>query len=374
MMKGKNTENTNYIAACLDACLQSDQSTSRRSYSILEVEGDVPGFCFVPIYPSEITMNSETYYRIYDIVAPALFPKYTCIRPSSMQIVEIEGQTLASSRGFFFPWKPKKSTRLVGSVESILAKYDINKEIPIMDGITVGRNATTWIISGNTGSGKSYCLRYLLEVWEHTTNRTGSKKARIILVDPKKSNAARYARGHDNIELVIPKGNERPEDFLRKVNQVLFDVINEQTRRQDNLFSNSPRISTDANELNVEPIYVIIEEMASLTLGLPQTNQQVKDLFRELEQIALLGREALINLVITTQIARNDIVPIPIRSQMNVRILLGRIDKATVQYLFPSMTDGLSIPIGGKGSGIIEIQDGNHFGIEPVEMPTIGNF
>ncbi len=373
-MKGKNTAIANFVSDNLDARLQTDQSASRRSYFVLEVTGDVPGFCFVPVYPSEIVMNSETYYRIFDIVAPSVFPQYTCIRPTSMQIVEIDDQPLSSSRGFFFPWKPKKSTRLVGSVDSILEKYDLAEAIPIMDGITVGRNATTWIISGNTGSGKSYCLRYLLEMWEHTTNRSGGKQAKIILIDPKKSNAARYARGHDDIQLVVPELTERPEDFLRKVNQILGDVIKEQNRRQDELFSSSPRISTDANELNVEPIYVIIEEMASLTLSLPPTNQQVKDLFRQLEQIALLGREALINLIITTQIARNDVVPIPIRSQMNVRILLGRIDKATVQYLFPSMTDGLSIPIGGKGSGIIEIQDGNHFGVEPVEMPTIGNF
>ena len=33
--------------------------------------------------------------------------------------------------------------------------------------------------------------------------------------------------------------------------------------------------------------------------------------------------------------------------------------------------EGTSLPIGGKGSGIISINDGYHYGIEPVEMPTI---
>ncbi|MBT8910207.1 hypothetical protein BTI53_02340 [Lactobacillus delbrueckii subsp. bulgaricus] len=373
-MLARNTKTCRYIGQVLDANFLTDQSVSRHSFYIKEVTEPVPGFVFIPVYPTQITLNSETYYRIYDIVSPALFPDYTCIRPSSMQIVEVDDEPLTTSRGFFFPWKTSRSKRLFGSVESILTKHDLKDGIPIMDGITVGRSATTWIISGNTGSGKSYCLRYFLEIWEHVTNRTGTKPAKLILIDPKKSNAARYARGHKNIQLIVPDLMERPEDFLMRTNEVLANVISEQNRRQADLFNKSKRISTDASELDLEPIYVIIEEMASLTLSLPPTHPQVKDLFRQLEQIALLGREALINLVITSQIARNDVVPIPIRSQMNVRILLGRIDKATVQYLFPSMTEGLSIPIGGKGSGIIEIQDGNHFGVEPVEMPTIGNF
>ena len=156
--------------------------------------------------------------------------------------------------------------------------------------------------------------------------------------------------------------SDRPEDFLTRVNAELAAVVKEMQLRQSKLYEVSNKISTDANEINVPPIFVVLEEMASLTLGLAPTSRQVKDLYRELELIALLGRESLINLIITSQIARNDIVPIPIRSQMNVRILLGRIDKATVQYLFPSMIDGLSIPIGGLGTGIIEINDGKQIG------------
>lgn len=240
-----------------------------------------------------------------------------------------------------------------------------------MHGMDAGRNATTYILSGNTGSGKSYALRYLEEIFLHLTNRDKTRNSKLIVIDPKKSDGARYAKRHPEIDLLVPDDNDRPEDFLTKANNRLAEVINEMHHRQSLLYEKSTKISTDANEINEPPIWVIIEEMASLTLGLSQTSRQVKDLYRELELIALLGRESLIGLVLTTQIARNDIIPIPIRSQMNVRILLGRIDKSTVQYLFPSMTDGLSIPIGGAGTGIIEINDGKHYGIEPVAMPTI---
>lgn len=370
-LNGNRTEISNYIENVLDSALSDDASTIKQSYIVLEVIKRPFGFLFIPRYPTSLILNSELYYKIYDIVSAAVFPDYTCIRPTSMQIVKVEHQTLETARGFYFPWHVGQNKRFVGSVASILDRYDLNSCIPIMEGMTVNRRATTWIISGNIGSGKSYTLRYLEEAFQNTMNASRTKKAKLIVIDPKKSDGARYAKRHPEIDLLVPNSNDRPEDFLTKVNAKLASVMNTLNLRQEQLYQESHRISTNANEIDAYPIWVIVEEMASLTLGLSASSRQVKDLHRELEEIALLGREALIGLVIVTQIARNDIIPIPIRSQMNVRILLGRIDKESVQYLFPSMTDGLSIPIGGVGTGIIEINDGEHYGIEPVSMPTI---
>ena len=370
-LQGKHTTICNYIENVLDSVLSDEASTIKQSYLVLEVIKEPYGFLFIPRYPTNLVLNTDTYYRIYDIISAAVFPEYTCVRPTSMQLVEVDGEQLATARGFYFPGYKGKKQRFVGTITKIVADYDLNKEIPLMRGLTVGRNATTWIISGNTGSGKSYALRYLEEIISRLTNQNGDEPAQVIMIDPKKSDGARYAKKHSEIKLLIPEDTDRPEDFLTKVNAELAAVVKEMQLRQSKLYEVSTKISTDANEINVPPIFVVLEEMASLTLGLASTSRQVKDLYRELELIALLGRESLINLIITSQIARNDVVPIPIRSQMNVRILLGRIDKATVQYLFPSMTDGLSIPIGGLGTGIIEINDGKHYGIEPIAMPTI---
>lgn len=371
-MRGKRTEICNYIENVLDSALSDEASTIKQSYIVLEVQDkDEEGFLFILRYPTNLILNTDLYYKIADIVSPAVFPQYTCIRANSMQLVEIEEQQLESARGFYYPWHKGKNQRYIGSINSIISNHDLSKSIPIMHGMDAGRNATTYILSGNTGSGKSYALRYLEEIFLHLTNRDKTRNSKLIVIDPKKSDGARYAKRHPEIDLLVPDDNDRPEDFLTKANNRLAEVINEMHHRQSLLYEKSTKISTDANEINEPPIWVIIEEMASLTLGLSQTSRQVKDLYRELELIALLGRESLIGLVLTTQIARNDIIPIPIRSQMNVRILLGRIDKSTVQYLFPSMTDGLSIPIGGAGTGIIEINDGKHYGIEPVAMPTI---
>lgn len=370
-MQGKHTSICSYIENVLDSALSDEASTIKQSYIVLEVLKEPCGFLFIHRYPTKLVLNTDLYYRIEDIVSSAVFPKYTCIRPSSMQLVEVDDQSLETARALFFPWHLGKNKRYVGTVASILDKTSVNKAIPIMQGMSVDNKATTWIISGNTGSGKSYGLRFLEEVFSRQTSRLGDKPSQLILIDPKKSDGARYAKKHSSIKLVVPNVNDRPEDFLIKVNEILAATVQTMYLRQHKLYLNSKKISTSASELDEYPIWVIIEEMASLTLGLSPSSRQVKDLFRELELIALLGREALIGLVITSQIARNDVVPIPIRSQMNVRILLGRIDKNTVQYLFPSMTDGLSIPIGGAGTGIIEINDGKHYGVEPVSMPTI---
>lgn len=359
-----------YIQTVLDAALSDEASTIKQSYKVENME-DPPGLLFIPRYPTNLILNSETYYKIYDIISTAIYPHYTCIRPSSMQVLEVDSSSISMARGFFYPWKKGKSKRLVGSLENILSVYDLQKEIPLMDGITVGRNATSYIVSGNTGAGKSVAIQYLIRILGRTTNRSRTERAKVIVVDPKKSDGARYAKRHPDIELMVPNVGDRPEDFLVRVTEKLADIVQELYRRQDLLYQHSSKISTDANEVDASPIWLFIEEMGAITLGLSPNSRQVKDFFEELELIALLGREALIGFVLTSQIARNDVIPIPIRSQANVRILLGRIDKSTVQYLFPSMSDGLSIPIGGKGTGIVEINDGKHFGAEPIAMPTI---
>ena len=71
-----------YIENVLDAALSNDASTIKQSYKV-KVEEDVPGILFIPRFPTNLILNTETYYKIYDIISPAVYPKYTCVRPSS---------------------------------------------------------------------------------------------------------------------------------------------------------------------------------------------------------------------------------------------------------------------------------------------------
>ncbi|WP_277291038.1 chromosome partitioning protein ParA [Streptococcus orisratti] len=373
-MLGRNTQLCDYITRVVDARLSflyTDQSSVSNSYIFLEEEFG-KGLLFVLRYPSGMQLDSKTYFQLYDIIAPAISSIKTMIRPVTFQLVQIDDEPVEMSQGFFFPWRDGKAKRLVGKIEDVLSSYNLQKEIPIMEGMTVSRKVSSYLITGNTGSGKTEAFKYLAQVFSETTNKSGTKKARVIIFDSKKGAGSRWAkRNNHNVELIVPDKNDRPEDFIPKINSKLSEIIGIMNKRQDALFNSFDNITTDANELDVSPIWVMFEEFEGVTLGLSPRSSQIQDLYRLLTLIALLGRESLVGLCITSQIARNDVIPIPIRSQMMVKVLLGVIDSNSTTYLFGDLSDDIPLPMGGAGTGIISINDGKHFGIEPVEMPTI---
>lgn len=373
-MFGRHTQLCDYISRVVDARLSflySDQSSVSSSYAFLEEENGT-GLLFVLRYPSGMQLDSKTYFQLYDIIAPAISSVKTMIRPITFQLVQIDDEPLEMSQGFFYPWRDGKAKRLVGNIDDVLNNYDLQKEIPIMEGMTVSRKVSSYLITGNTGSGKTEAFKYLAQVFAKTTNISGTKKARVIIFDSKKGAGSRWAKKNNaDIELIVPNKDDRPEDFIPRINSKLSEVINIMNQRQDALFNNFNSVTTNANELDVPPIWIMFEEFEGVTLGLSPRSSQVQDLYRLLTLIALLGRESLVGLCITSQIARNDVIPIPIRSQMMVKVLLGVIDSNSTTYLFGDLSDDIPLPMGGTGTGIISINDGRHYGIEPVEMPTI---
>ena len=373
-VQGHSTKLADFATSVVDArlaVLNGDQSSISNSYSILEEESGA-GLLFILRYPSGMQLDAKTYFSLYDTIAPAVSSVKTMIRPLTYQLVSIDDMPMAMAQGFFFPWRDGKAKRLVGSIDEILSGYDLNNEIPIMQGMTASRKVSTYLITGNTGSGKTEAFKYFERVFARTTNRSGDCKAKVIIFDSKKGAGSRWAKKYDpDIELIIPDENDRPEDFIPKCNSKLAEVIKEMNRRQSKLFEVSSKITTDANEIDVPPIWVLFEELEGITLGLNPRSSQVQDLYRLLTQIALLGRESLVGLCITAQLGRNDVIPIPIRSQMMVKILLGIIDRSSTSYLFGDLDNTVPLPMGATGSGIISITDGRHYGIEPVAMPTI---
>lgn len=373
-MFGRNTQLCDYITRVVDARLSflySDQSSISNSYTFLEEENG-EGLLFILRYPSGMQLDSKTYFQLYDIISPAISSVKTMIRPITFQLVPIDGEPVEMSQGFFFPWRNGRARRLIGNIDDILTDYNLQKEIPIMKGMTVSRKVSSYLITGNTGSGKTEAFKYLAQFFSNTTNKSGTKKAKVIIFDSKKGAGSRWAKKNNpDIELIVPDKNDRPEDFIPRINNKLSEVIGIMNQRQDTLFYNFESITTDANELDVPPIWVMFEEFEGVTLGMSPRASQIQDLYRLLTLIALLGRESLVGLCITSQIARNDVIPIPIRSQMMVKVLLGVIDSNSTTYLFGDLSDDIPLPMGGAGTGIISINDGKHFGIEPVEMPTI---
>lgn len=374
LLRGKSTKLTSYIATVVDArlsMLYSGQSSLKRSYSFVEEEQG-RGLLFVLRYPSGLQLDSKTYFQLYDIIAPAIASVKTMIRPLTFQLVGIDDQQLETSQGFFFPWRDGRAKRLVGTIDEILEGYDLNKEVPIMDKIVVNRNVTTFLVTGTTGSGKTEASKYFVQVFARMKNRSKTKKARVILFDPKKGAGARWAKLHDpSIELVVPHSGDRPEDYIPRCNAKLEELVSEINSKQNRIFENAKKVNATVDDLDEPPTWAVFEEFEAVTLGMSPRSSQVQDLYRLLTQIALMGRESKVGLCIVSQIARNDVIPIPIRSQMLVKILLGVIDRSSTTYLFGDLSDDIPLPLGSVGSGIISIHDGYHYGIEPVEMPTV---
>ena len=80
-------------------------------------------------------------------------------------------------RALFFPWKRGVSERLVIADLDQFTSSLRDNQIPIMKNLTINYNKITSIaIAGNSGSGKSYTLTYLLNILKPMSD--------LIIVDP----------------------------------------------------------------------------------------------------------------------------------------------------------------------------------------------
>lgn len=240
------------------------------------------------------------------------------------------------------------------------------KKIPLMSLIFWDYIASPGaIIAGNTGSGKTYLLKTLFSIC--------SVIGKTIVIDPKVSDLARMTKKRSATKAILPDIDNTQGisgRFLSKVVQELKQVEAEIYRRQDMLFKKSVSVSTDYRELHLQPIFIFIDELAALVSG---TAKQIKDDFiNTLTRISVLGRESGVYLILSLQSAKADFIPTIVRSQMSLRIQLGRINNQNARFLFPELHDAPMIPLGGKGTGIISIAgDPRYSGIEPFAAPTI---
>ena len=135
--------------------------------------------------------------------------------------------------------------------------------------------------------------------------------------------------------MIISKDKERLEYFLIRVTELLSNEVNKIFQVQNTLFMHTTKVDSNAGDIKQVKTWIIIEELEALeAFG---SKRELDALFHQLLLIALLGREAYTNILLSMQVPRNNIFPIPIRAQMACRIQLGRIDSSTTTYLFPGL-------------------------------------
>lgn len=331
-----------------------------------EVKIQRAGLLLAPRIGSSVAITSDLYFQMLSVLEVALWPAVQLQHPLVMQLKPLEGQELDRSRAFFFPWLVGASQRLKVS-EAQEIEYARKKNcFHLMSNIDLPITQHM-IVTGQTGSGKSYLLRQLLSVF--------SGLGKVILVDPKLSDGARWARQNPGVELIKPAledgstGSLISGALLESVNDRLDRLEAVMYARQEKLYQQA-EISADFHQINAKPIYLVIDELTALTLGAGKKSKD--DFFAHLTRLSLLARESGIVIVLALQQARADALPTAVRAQMGVKILLGPVDKDQTQYLFPDLTDVPFLPVTGPGTGICSIAGSRRFtGILPIATPTL---
>lgn len=355
------TNLSNYVSELLRYTLFSD-SDQNNEY---DIRIKVDGIYFIPILPTTYVINEELYNRLFAILSVGLMPEYTLLRPLTMQIVTFNDEDISRQRALYFPFYKGQPERLTGSINDMIQLTLQTGEIPLMKAMST--KPVHILVSGNTGSGKSYFLK--------TLYRECDALGDTIVIDPKASDLARMTKIHPAKKTVIPDFTNNNDKgigsrYLSKVVDVLKSAEVEMYARQGQLFVKSTKVSTDYKELGMKPLFIFIDELAALMTG---SNRQIKqDFVDTLTRLAVLGRESGIYLVLSLQSARAEFVPDIVRQQCSLKVLLGRINRQTAQFLFPELTDVPMIPMGGKGTGIVSIAgDPRYSGIQPLATPTI---
>lgn len=343
-----------YLIQCLNMALGIEgESTYTNSFDI-EILRD--GFIFKPAVPSTFILNNHLYNRIFQLASGVLYPKFTLLKQSGTYFVKTSDNDMHSARGLFFPWYQGIPERIIiDDLSFFLASKVQEKSIPLMENLDFDYEKIYHLaIAGNSGSGKSQSLIYLMSAIKSFSD--------MVIVDPKFDSPSKFAHKY-GIRLIKPENNRSQNDFVNQISEMLSEYLSLIHQRQHELFDNPFVIFRHQT--------IVIDELLALTTGVSKQIQA--DFFSLLSQIALLGRSTKIHLILVSQRFDNTALPISVREQCNMVLQLGNINKKTTQFLFPDLDNSEDIVIPqGVATGIIQLIDDVHSNnIMPILMPTV---
>lgn len=368
----RNTNNfaQTFGASFLEDALSSSLELNTSAGGNFTVRTSDSGVTVIPHLPTDQIIDYDFYTKIYKVLSFASYPFFTVLKPAGLQLVQVEGRDVASSRGLFYPWiagVPRRfelsqdTYRKLYLSSAVTSKNHDRYLIPVMDGISLDfSNLTHMAISGQSGSGKSYFLKYLLPFF--------ARYGTITLVDPKSDDLVRWYASDEAQPVLtskdiclLPDFQAPDKDFLNEVTKQLDLVVRELYRRQEQYRRTGKR--------DFEHHFVIVDELLAITQGVKKSD--VETFFSNLKKIALLGRSARIHLILVAQRFSAEALPTVVRDQLQVAVQLGPISKNSVSFLFPDYDpSGISSPR-GKGTGIIQVQGDQIPYPRPFMAPTI---
>lgn len=218
------------------------------------------------------------------------------------------------------------------------------------------KNCST-LISGVSGSGKSYLVYYLLT--RYLAKRINGNPPELYMVDPKRSDLFILSRESQ-------MSNLRYGDSTADAFRIVRDFKAELDIRQAE-YSEKCRIGTTMLDLGVEPALLVIDEFASLIAGMDKKQRaEFEDL---LSIIAQKGRQLSMFVWLITQQPRSETISTNIREQLVNKIFMGTPSPEASRMLFSS-TD---VPVvSGVGAGLYSLDGTN---VQTFEAPKFeGDF
>lgn len=345
---------------CKQAINMTLNKDGETSYTLsFDIKATEKALNFVFYSPSALLLNQDLYNRLTAIISTNVYPYFTVFPQPSPLLVPWETNNIHKARAWAFPWKRGISKRLIiDDVESFLDLNAKDGNIWLMKNYCVNINSLTSVaIMGLSGSGKTMLTKWF--------NSNIVRMGKIITIDPKGSkDLVWWARDNDQ-EIIYPSPDISKSDFLSKVNDKLSQVLQLVYQRQSEYLK-----SHDSINKKFPPIVVTIDELSALTTG--ANKRIVESFFSLLQTITLLARESNVHLILISQELDAKTIPTSVRSQCNLRILMGLVNSKSSQYLFPDYDVSSIVVPSGIATGIIqEINSKDVPAITPFLAPTV---
>ena len=252
-------ETSRYITQCLNMALDLSGETSYTNSFKVTVKSD--GFLFIPRMPASYPLDNDLYQKIYKIANAALYPYKSLLKQSTMYLIATNEVDFGSKRAFYYPWTDVSKRLEITDMKSYLAS-NTSKGIDIMQDVSIDYDKVTSIlIAGNSGSGKSYALTYLLTIL-HLKDISD-----LYIIDPKCDVPARWAHAYGlDSQTLFPLKEMSNSDFVNRCNEILSTLVTTIYERQRFLYRNPHH--------QFKHVTVCIDEVLALTDGLPK---KIKD-------------------------------------------------------------------------------------------------
>lgn len=202
-----------------------------------------------------------------------------------------------------------------------------------------------FLISGSSGSGKSYLMNELViqsivKGWE------------VVILDLKRS----YGLYRDFVDYYV-----EIDDIIDKLKSIETEMSSRMQELESELNNNPKALAVD---IGYKPIIVVLEEYISLQSSLDKKKKE--ELERISKNLSVLSRVSCIHLFIVMQSAGTENIQSTTRSNLT-KVLLGN---AQSNILTATFGNGVDIPNTrlGKGEGLIQLDR-----ITTIRIPQIDN-